>query len=69
MKNQNQNSMKCEFCEQKFNQEQLTEKFNRIYNHLCPKCKSYLENRGIITDKCSKYCFETGMCDESCNKR
>lgn len=57
---------KCEFCEQNFNKNQLTESFNRIYNHLCPKCKEYIESRATSSHNCSNYCLDSGKCDGSC---
>jgi len=60
------NSKKCEFCEQNFNDKDLTTTFNRIYNHICKKCEDYLKNRGDVTGYCSKYCIESGKCDGSC---
>lgn len=59
-------SVKCESCEQKFNEDQLTKQFNNIYNQICSKCREYIENRGDLTGNCSNYCINSGKCDNSC---
>jgi hypothetical protein len=64
-KNQSK-SIKCECCEQKFSENQLTKEFNRIYNYVCTKCSDYINNRGDITGNCSNYCKESGKCDGTC---
>lgn len=57
---------KCEFCEQNFQKNQLTESFNRIYNHICLKCKDYINSRIDPFADCSEYCKQSGKCDGSC---
>lgn len=66
METTNQNKMRCEFCEQSFFETQLTKEFNRIYNNLCTKCKTYIESRVDHSGVCSKYCIESGKCDKTC---
>ena len=66
METTKQESVKCEFCEQKFNKEKLTNSFNKIYNFLCLKCSDYIMTRGNMSEKCSEYCQMSGKCDGSC---
>ena len=66
MENTEKKSIKCECCEQKFSADQISEKFNRIYNNVCSKCSDYINNRGDVTGNCSEYCKESGKCDGTC---
>lgn len=66
METTKQNKLKCEFCEQSFFENQLTKEFNRIYNHLCSKCKTYIEDRIDQSGVCSQYCIDSGKCDKTC---
>lgn len=66
MENNKQESIKCEFCEQKFNKEKLTQSFNKIYNFLCSKCSDYIKNRSNMSEECSEYCRMSGKCDGTC---
>lgn len=67
MKTESTYDCKCEFCLQKFNDNQLTKTFNRLYQRLCDKCKNYIEQRIDENKGCSKYCIESGNCDNSCS--
>lgn len=65
---ENKKSKKCEFCEQKFNEDVLTKTFNTFYNHLCVKCVDYINLRKNDSEFCSQHCLHTGKCDSSCSK-
>ena len=70
MENNSRKFAKCEFCEQSFNQEQLTTSFNKIYNNICNKCKDFITSRVQENSNwsCSNYCLDSGKCDNSCEK-